>query len=69
MLLDKDPFCKCPNCQCKSFKDISIVNVKVIKNEFGDDMMITNIESKNYQCVRCGKTFNEENLYEYYKKD
>ena len=64
MLLEKDKYCKCPHCGCKSFKDVSIVNVKVLKNEFGDDMLVKHYETNRYKCIRCNKEFNEEQLYE-----
>jgi DNA-directed RNA polymerase subunit RPC12/RpoP len=64
MLLEKDKYCRCPHCGNKSFKDVSIVNVKVIKNEWGDDMLIKNYETNRYKCTRCNKEFNEEELYQ-----
>ncbi len=69
MLLDKDPYCKCVKCGFKQFKDISYVTVKIIKNEFGDDMMITNSSEKRFKCAKCGKEMNEEELYENYLKE
>ena len=54
MLLEKDKYCCCPNCKCKSFIDISIINVQVIKNEWNDDMLLPTPETSKYKCDRCG---------------
>lgn len=68
MLFEKDPYCKCPNCGCKSFKDVSIMNVKVMKDEFGDEFLVPYPEVDRFKCTRCGKEFSSEQLKEHYNK-
>ena len=68
MLLEKDKYCCCPNCKCKSFIDISIINIQVIKNEWNDDMLLPTPETSKYKCARCGKEFTSSELYENYCK-
>lgn len=69
MLLEKDKYCTCPNCGCKSFKDVSIINVQVIKNEWNEDMLFPVPETSRYKCTRCGKEFSGNDLYEHYSKE
>ena len=68
MLLEKDKHCSCPNCKCKSFKDISIINVIVLKDEWNDDLLVPQKETSKYKCTRCGKEFKAQELYEYWLK-
>lgn len=68
MLLEKDKYCSCPNCGCKSFKDVSIVNIIVTKDEWNDDMLVPVSEKNRYKCTRCGKEFNANDLYDHYSK-
>ena len=68
MLLEKDKHCCCPNCGCKSFKDISIINVIVTKDEWNDDMLTSQREVSKYKCTRCGKEFAASDLYEHWLK-
>jgi DNA-directed RNA polymerase subunit RPC12/RpoP len=69
MLLEKDKYCKCPNCGCKSFKDVSIVNVKVIKDEWNEDFLVASHELNRYKCTRCGKEWSSDDLYNHYSKE
>ena len=66
MLLGKDKYCSCPNCGNKSFKDISIVNLTVIKDEWNDDFLFPQKEKDRYKCTRCGKEYNGEEIYNHY---
>ena len=68
MLLEKDKYCNCPNCGCKSFRDVSVINIRVVKNEWNDDMLIPTPERDRYKCTRCGKEFKAQELYEYWLK-
>ena len=67
MLLEKDKYCSCPNCGCKEFKDISVVVLTVIRNEFNDDMMYPQKFKERFKCTRCGKEFSAEEIYSHYK--
>ncbi len=69
MLLEKDKYCKCPNCTCKSFKDVSIVNVVVTKNEWNDDILVPVHEARRFKCTRCGKEFSANELQDFYNKE
>ena len=68
MLLDKSKYCECPHCGNKSFKDVSIVNVIVMKDEWNDDFLVPQKETERFKCTRCQKEFNAEQLYEHYSK-
>ena len=68
MLLEKDKYCCCPNCNCKSFKEIDIVNVVVMKDEWNDERLHSVIEKNRYKCIRCGEEFSVKELKEYYDK-
>lgn len=69
MLLGKDKYCGCPHCGCKSFKDVSIVNLTVIKDEWNDDMLVPQRETERFKCTRCGKEFRAEEIYDHYMKE
>ena len=69
MLLGKDKYCGCPNCGCKSFKDVSIVNIIVTKDGWNDDILTTVPETDRYKCCRCGKEFAASEIYEHYFKE
>ena len=69
MLLEKDKYCSCPNCGCKSFRDVSIVNVIVTKDEWNDEYLVPKHETNRYKCTRCGKEFTSSDLYEHYSKE
>ncbi len=69
MLLEKSKYCSCPNCGSKSFKDISIVNVTVCKNEWNEDFLLPEHETVKYKCTRCGKEHTGEELYTHYTKE
>ena len=66
MLLEKNKYCKCPNCGCMSFKDVSIVNVVVMKDEWNDEFLMPQKEIQKFKCTRCGKEFTADELYKYY---
>ena len=66
MLLEKNKHCKCPNCGCMSFKDVSIVNVVVMKDEWNDEFLMPQKEIQKFKCIRCGKEFTANELYKYY---
>ena len=66
MLLEKDKYCSCPHCGCKSFKDVSIVNVVVMKDEWGDEYLAPRKETQKFKCARCGKEFSANELYKHY---
>lgn len=68
LLLEKDKYCKCPNCGCKSFKDVSIVNVIVAKDEWGDLTLFPQDETNRYKCTRCNKEFCADDLFEDWKQ-
>ena len=53
VLLEKDRYCCCPNCNCKSFKEINIVNVVVMKDEWNDERLHSVREKNRYKCTRC----------------
>ena len=68
MLLEKSKYCCCPNCNCKSFKEVYIVNVVVAKDEWNDERLHSVREKNRYKCIRCGKEFSGKELKEYYDK-
>ena len=69
MLLEKDKYCSCPHCGCKSFKDVSIVNVIVMKDEWNDEFLMPRKETQRFKCARCGKEFTGKELHEHYNKE
>jgi DNA-directed RNA polymerase subunit RPC12/RpoP len=69
VLLEKTKYCSCPHCGCKSFKDVSIVNVVVSKDEWNDEFLSTVHETTKFKCARCGKEFTGEELQEHYNKE
>lgn len=66
MLLEKDKYCSCPHCGGKSFKDVSIVNVVVMKDEWNDEYLAPRKEKQKFKCIRCGKEFSADDLYKHY---
>lgn len=66
MLLEKDKHCSCPHCGCKSFQDISIVNVIVMKDEWNDEYLTSKKEKQKFRCIRCGKEFFATELHKHY---
>ena len=66
MLLEKGKYCSCPHCGYKSFKDVSIVNVVVMKNEWNDEYLAPIKETQRFKCARCGKEFSADELYKHY---
>lgn len=66
MLFEKDKYCSCINCGCKSFKDVSIVNVMVKRDEWNDDYLSPRKEIQKFKCTRCGKEYSADELYEHY---
>ena len=68
MLTHNDPYCSCPHCGNKTFKDVSVYTIRTIKNEFGDIMARPFIEEENFKCIRCGKVFNIKEIKDHKTK-
>ena len=69
MLVGKDKYCSCPNCGCKEFKDVSIVLLPVMKNEFNDHVVYPSKHKERFKCTRCGKEYDLSDIYENYMKE
>ena len=68
MLTHNDPYCSCPNCGNKTFRDVSVFTIKTTKNEFGDMITITHIEEEKFKCTRCGKIFTNREIRDHKNK-
>ena len=68
MLLEKDKYCCCPNCGCKTFEEIHHVNVCMTKNEWNDMFPVPYREADRYKCTRCGKKYSGKELAENWKQ-
>ena len=68
MLTYNDPYCSCPHCGNKTFKDVSIYTIRTIKDEFGDIMARPFIEEEKFQCTRCGKIFDIKEIKDHKTK-
>ena len=62
MLTHNDPYCGCPHCGNKTFKDVSIYTIRTMKDEFGDIIVRPFIEEEKFKCTRCGKEFNMKEI-------
>ena len=68
MLTHNDPYCSCPHCGNKTFRDVSVFTIKTTKNEFGDMITIPHIEEEKFKCTRCGKIFTNREIRDHKNK-
>ena len=68
MLTHNDPYCSCPHCGNKTFRDCTIYSIKTMKDEFGDIITIPYPEEERFKCTRCGKEFSNKEIRDHKNK-